>query len=958
MEFRILGPLVAEHAGLACSLGGARQRAVLAALLLRANDVASVDYLADMAWETAPASPVSNVRTYIAGLRQCLPDGADRILTRERGYLLVVNEGELDLAAFQRHHLAGDTARQAGQLERAAEEYQCALHLWRGQPLENVTGSSAMAADVTRLNELRLSVVERHIEVRLLLGQHADLVGELRSLVTEYPLREQLWVYLLRALHSSGRRADALQAYQQVRRLLDTELAFKPGQALREQHATILSDDTVQVGVRQPRQLPTPVQPYVGRAAELTEAAALLRTQAVVTVSGPPGVGKTAFAVQAGHRMITEFPDGQLWVNLRGADPEPQDPAAVLARFLRDLGVAGTEVPHGIRERSALFRDYLAERRVLLVLDNANNEEQVRPLLPDRPGCAALVTSRSRLTGLDTTARIRLGALGPATGVRLLDHPAGTPDQDRDALMRVAQLCGGLPLALRIVGTKLRSLPHLSIASMERRLAQERHRLDEIVSGDRELRASFHLSYTALPAAGQRAFRLLSLIPGPNFPAWAAGAVCDSDLRTAEHLLDHLVEANLLECSWTGGRVRYHFHDLLRLFARERAAADDTPDERAEAFRRVSAAYLYVAHHADARLEFGGMSRDKPPTADLGAPDLLNELTADAPGWFDEELPVLLAMQEHAAHTGQNELVCQLTGFLVAYLELRSQWDHLQRVSDLSRVAAQRIGDPYWIASSFFASGLAARERRDLELCERLFADCVKLLPMADDARLDILVRLAVGVGLRLQGKLTAARECFSDCLTRLASLDLPAWHAYTLRELGVLDRYTGDWVSAERHLRVAVDIFEQLGDHRWHAASMRELGIVLRELGDLPAAATLLWNSCAKFAELGDRRREAGAWRSLALLHLRSGDGDTALSHATRSRDLYTQTLDRVGKACTEIVLGEIHIHRGSYTIAQELLRTGLAVVKAHHNNRWTTRARLALERVASMPPSMPGAH
>ncbi len=933
-------------------MGGSRQRAVLAALLLRANETAGIGYLTEAVWDAPPAAPASNLRTYVAGLRQRL--GASRLVTRPDGYALVVAEHELDLTEFERLSAAGDRARHGGDLAGAADLFDRALRLWRGDALEGHAAGPVLRAELARLAERRLAVVERRVDVRLELGQHADLVGELRKLVADHPLREELWGRLMLALYRSGRRADALNAYQQVYRMLDAELGVAPGQALRELHGTLLAEAPVPPRVpadHGPRQLPPEADHYTGRDGALAELSGLVGRESavlpIVTVTGYPGVGKTAFAIRAGHRLAPSFPHGQLFVDLRGADRRPRAPDEVLARFLRDLGVPGVDVPGPVEERAGMFRDRLAGRRVLVVLDNAASEDQVRPLLPGNPGCCVLITSRSRLTGLDTCKRIRLSALAPTDSVRLLGKLAGDDAVERRAAKRITELCGGLPLALRIVGTKLRSLPHLTAGALALRLEDEQHRLDELVGGDREVRASFLLSYAGLDEVERRAFRLLALLPGASFPAWAAAAALKQDLHPTERLLERLVEANLLECGRSAtGRLRYHFHDLLRLFAEEKAEQDSTAPERAESERRVLDAYLHVVRAADVRLEFGGLTEFEAPALDLGAPGLVDGLVADAPGWLDEEHACLLEVFERSVRNGLDELTCRLGASMGAYLELRAQWDDLVRVLEPGLAAARRLGSAYWTAYALFAWGLTAREKREFALCEKLFRECVDILPAAGDVRLAVVTLLSVGVGHRLQGRLAAAEACFAECLSRLATLDDPRWLAYALRELGILHRYQEQWDEAERCLRRATDEFDRLGDRRWRAASLRELGIVRRERGDRTAALEMLTASREVFHDLGDLRREAAAWRSLAYLHLGTGDVNLAYSCAARSREVFALTLDRHGAACTEVCLGDIHLALGERGQALALLRRGLAMFDELGDPRWLARARRSLER------------
>jgi DNA-binding SARP family transcriptional activator/tetratricopeptide (TPR) repeat protein len=960
VEFRVLGPLDVRAEGGAVDLGGPRQRAVLAALLVRANEVATVEYLTGAVWESPPATPESNLRTYVSGLRQRFRQAGDereRLSTRPGGYFLAVDPGELDLAKFHELTDAGDAAS----LSRdAAGYFGRALGLWRGRPLEGLTTGQTLAAELTRLEERRLGVVEKHVRVRLDLGQHADLIEELRRMVAEHPLREELWGHLMTALHRSGRRADALSVYQDLHRLLDTELGVTPGRPLRRLQAQILDEDSVVAGnVRErpstpTRQLPPDVSHFAGRQRQLTEIVAALSchgrsTLPVVAVTGQPGAGKSALAVKTGHRLAEGFPDGQLFVDLLGAGPRPRDPGEVLARFLRDLGVPGADIPLSTEERAAAFRDRLAARRVLLVLDNASGEAQVRPLLPGNSGCGVMVTSRRRLTGLDVSLRIQLGELDIEDAVSLLAELAGAARSVSETLasQRIVRSCGNLPLAIRIIGTKLRALPHLTAGAVADRLDDERHRLDELVGGDREVRAGFLVSYEQLRPGEQRAFRLLALVPGSDFAAWAAAAALGTDLRAAERVLESLVEANLVECR-SPNRLRYRFHDLIRLLAEERMAAETPGEERAAALSRVFGAYLYLAQRADAALDFGGLHHFELPSPPPELAALADEIVRDAPAWFEEERQGLLDAVEKAA---EPELICRLTATLVAYLELRAGWDELVRVTEVALVAARSSGSAYWTAYALFALGLAARERHDVQPAQKYFAECLATLPAANDPRLEMVTLLAVGVGLRFQGNYDASAQCFVACLAKLSTMDEPRWSAYALRELGMLRRYRGDWAEAERCLQQAIDEFVLLDDGRWEAACLRELGVVQRERGDHGSALHLLDTSRKLFGELGDVRREAAAWRSLAYTHRARGDDVTAESCCRRSAELFARTLDEHGAACTEVLQGEFLTAQGNHAEGLARVRHALDVFRRLGDPRWTGKALLSLGRMLDDP-------
>lgn len=954
VEFLVLGPLEVRAAGEAIELGGPRQRTVLAALLVRANTVATVEHLVNAVWESPPATPESNLRQYVSGLRKHLGVEAGRLVTRPGGYLLRVEPGELDLATFEQLACGGP------------EQLRQALALWRGRPLEGLTVGPALAAELVQLDERHHGVVTRYAEARFELGRHAEVVPELRHLTLTHPLREGLWVHLMTALHQSGRRADALAAYRQVRALLDRELGVPPSQELQEMHAHVLADPKTAPAAEAKapaRQLPPHVDHFTGRQDEVGEVVAVLARERavlpVVTISGTPGVGKSALAVACAHQLAAAYGDGQLFVDLSGAAPHPREAGDVLARFLRDLGVPGIDIPASTEERSALFRDRVADRRILVVLDNAATDAQVRPLLPGSPSCGVIITSRRRLTGLDVSQRIQLDQLTTDAAVALLGNLAGAARVDRPVAARIVRCCGHLPLAIRIIGTKLRTLSHLDPVTIASRLEDQRQRLDELVGGDRAVRAGFLVSYEQLSADLRRAFRLLALLPGVDFTAWAAAAAFGSDLRTAERLLDELVEANLLECR-SRERPRYRFYDLIKLLALERSADETDAGEREAALTRILERYLQLAQRADAALAFGGLHRFAvpPPASEVAA--LATRIAADAPRWFDDEQHSLVAAVRLAADLGRHQTVCRLSATLAAYFELRARWDELMWVSDLSLTSARAMGSEYWRAYAYFALGLAARERHDLEPAQRYFGQCLAALPGANDPRLEMVTNLAIAVGLRFLGDFDAARASFTRCLEQLSEMDEPRWVAYAQRELGILHRYRGEWAQAKLLLQAAADEFALLGDPRWEAACLRELGVVQRALGDNGRAMRTLRTTLDMFHTLGDVRREAATWRSLAYTHRALDDLVAARACCRLSGELFARTLDAHGAACTQVLDGEFLALSGKQAQALDQVRTALNTFRKLGDPRWTGKALLALGRLlssAGMPDAAAGA-
>jgi DNA-binding SARP family transcriptional activator len=606
MEFRILGPVEVWDGAQRLDLGGSKPHALLAVMLLHANQVVSTEHLIDQLWGEAPPATARNlVQGYVSRLRQALHrrggSETDQVLvTGPSGYLLRVGPDELDLDRFQALTLDARRATLDGDLEGAAERWCTALGLWRGPALAGAASEALQRTMVPRLEEARLVALEERLEVELGLGRHAQLVGELEALVASHRDRERLCRQLMVALYRSGRRVRALAVYRRTRQALAEELGLEPGPALQELERAILLGDPALEPVLPaaegtprwptlppgPCQLPPDVDDFTGRESAVAEVQHLLegeRATAIVisAIAGKAGVGKTALAVRLAHQLRPHFPDGQLYVDLRGAEAQALDPAEVLAGFLRALGVEGALIAEGLEERVRQYRSRLGDRRVLVVLDNAAAEAQVRPLLPASPGCATLVTSRARLSGLEAAHPMTLDVLEADQAVALLAKLAG-PGRvaaEPGAAAAIVRLCGWLPLAVRIAGARLASRPHWRLALLAERLGDEWRRLDELKAGDLEVRASVALSYHGRNQEERRLFRLLGLLVAPSFPAWAAAALLGVEAAEAEGLLERLVDAQLVEAAGhdQAGQLRYRLHDLLRLFARERLQLEELP---------------------------------------------------------------------------------------------------------------------------------------------------------------------------------------------------------------------------------------------------------------------------------------------------------------------------------------------------------------------------------------------
>jgi DNA-binding SARP family transcriptional activator len=639
VHFSILGPLEASRADEPIQLGGPRQQTVLAMLLLEADQLVPVYRLIDAVWdEDPPPTAREQIHICISSLRRAISpaDNADLISTRSPGYLLRLEECTLDERIFEARAQEGRSALSAADPAGAATSLRSALSLWRGHALSSI-GSALVQRSVTHLNERRLSVLEECIEIELAAGLGLEPVSELIVLTQENPLRERFSALLMMALSRTGRQADALETYRIARSFLMDQVGIEPGADLQRLQRMILAGQAIVApagpparaaghGAAQaqghgtalalaerpspaiPMLLPPAIPDLTGRsglmdqiAARMTEAGGAAQALPVTVLHGQGGVGKTAVAIRLAHRLAARFPDGQLFARLQsGAGPAAA--SDVLRRFLRTLGVSGAALPDSGEERAEVYRNLLAGRRILIVLDNAMSEEQIAPLLPGSAPCSVLVTSRGRLSGLPVTGRFEIGALSRRSAVAMLSAIVGAEriEAQPDAAAALCELCGDLPLALRIVAARLAARPHWRVATLVHRLSDESRWLDELSYGEMGLRASIALSHDALSPEARRLFRLLVLCEAPSFSSWIGSPLVQAGLLRTENLLEELTEAYLLtvEPKIALEPIRYRFHDLVQPFARERLLALESPHELRAVLDRLDRAALGAEYRA------------------------------------------------------------------------------------------------------------------------------------------------------------------------------------------------------------------------------------------------------------------------------------------------------------------------------------------------------------------------
>ena len=911
VTFGLLGPVDVRVDGRPVALGGPHAQAVIAVLLLDANRVVPLSRVVDAAWgDVPPPSAQIQARNRVSALRRILRDaGADPELigTRGSGYVVNVDEGALDVDVFERR------VRDAATLEPAdaLAELDRALALWRGAPLDGLR-TPLLAAAARRLDERRVSVLSQRLDIELRLGvgagerHHDRVIGELLELVAAYPSNELLAGQLMTALYLADRQGEALRHFETVRRSLGEELGIDPGPQLLALRDRILRNDpTLRAPAAEspprrrrtpatPRELPSDVRGFAGRDGEIALLDRALDTAGtavgLVAIAGTAGVGKTALTVHWGHRVAHRFPDGQLYVNLRGYHTgTPMRPITALTQLLRSLGTSPEDVPAEVDEAAALLRSVLAGRRILLVLDNARAEEQVRPLLPGTPGCFAVVTSRSGLPGLVAAEGAHLLPLDllPAAEARgLLANRLGAErvEAARAAVDEIVTRCARLPLAIAIVAARAAIRPDFPLDGIAAELRGARGGLDPFAAGDAatDVRAVFSWSYQGLEDESARLFRLLGQHLGPDISVPAAASLAGAPARRVRDLLGGLARAHLIAEHVPG---RYAMHDLLRAYAAELAEAHDPPEERRTARRRLLDHYLHTGYAAARLLS----PYQEAPALSTVDPAVVPEEIADhehAMAWFQAEHPVLLSAVERAA--GDFDAHCwQLAWALEMYFDYRGFW-HDQTASWAAGLAAAvRLGEVGW----------QARAHRGLGL---------------------------VHVRMRRYADADAELSRSLDQFTELADV---SGQAHTMRALNWSYERQGRHREAQRYAFAALDLFTQTNDAYGQARALNSAGWNHAQLGEYREALACCERALAIHQELGDEYGEAATWDSLGYAHHELDDHRRAIECYDRALALIRRLGSRYNEAVVLGHLGEAYQSLGELPAAGEALRAALDI-------------------------------
>jgi DNA-binding SARP family transcriptional activator len=910
-EFCLLGPLLVRRGGVVTPVTRAKERAVLAALLLGAGRAVSLDELAEALWGSSPPrSARVTLQNYVRRLRSALADGGgSRISTLPHGYLMSVAAGELDASRFEALQDAAREAAREGAWDQAAAQLRAALALWRGEPLADVPSELLALREVPRLTEMRLQAVEARIDADLHLGGHGQVIGELRQLVGVHPLRERLHALLMLALYRDGQQAEALAAYRRARRVLIGELGAEPGPELRRLEHQILAADPALILAGPaaspaaaaapagpvPRQLPAAVADFTGRAAEMEaltrmlDQAATPGTVVISAIGGTAGVGKTALALHWAHQVAARFGDGQLYVNLRGFDPlgTPTAPEAAIQGFLHAFGVPPGRIPPLAEAQAGLYRSLLADRKMLILLDNAHDEQQVRPLLPASPASLVLVTSRSRLGGLAATdgARlISLDVLSHAEATHMLAARLGTARAAAEsaAVDQIADLCACLPLALAVAAARAAARPGFPLAVLAAQLRDAAGRLDALDVGDpaASVRSVFSWSIRQLSGEVARMFALLGLHPGPDISVRAAASLAGTAEADVRRLLAELARAHLTAEHVPG---RYAFHDLLRAYAAEQTRHAGSHVVRA-AVGRMLDHYLHTAAHAALLLD----PSKEPVALAPPRPGAAPGQPADYPqamAWFEAEHQVLLAAVTLAGGSGFDVHAWQLPWAMASFLHARGHWQEWAATQRTALAAAARLGDDAAQALSSRLLANACNELGDHDQALGHFARSLTLYQRLGNRLGEAKIQQSLGFAAGRQGRYADALGHAEQALRLYQAVGDKAGEAAALASAGWTHGLLGDHQQARAFCRQAITLSAEIGHRRNEGAAWDSLGYAEHHLGNHAEAAACYQHALSIARVAGDRFLEAEAF-----IHL--GDTRHTAGELAQARQAWLQAL------------------------------------------------------------------
>jgi DNA-binding SARP family transcriptional activator len=992
VRLRILGPLELTVDGRSVDLGGTRQRIVLSMLAMQANRVASIDHLIDAVWDSSPPSTArGQIQICISTLRKLFNAAGhpDAIQTRPPGYLLRIDD--LDKEMFESLVSKGHAQVENDQIAEAANTLRSALALWRGPALADIHNELPRRSAIA-LDDARFSAHMAYLRAQMMLGRHREIIGELRSLISEQPLHEELHGLLMLALYRSGRQADALAAFRTARAVLVEDVGVEPCFELQRLERAILNQDpSLDVPLNgsrafeveappaeppiikpmtlepipaeppmTPQQLPASVGDFTGRESEIAEVLHVLSdgpgsrsvpyAARIVAISGRGGIGKSALAVRVGHELSAAFPDGQLYAELKVPHGDGQT-SEVLTRFLHALGVNGSAVPEHPEDRLKLYRSKVANKRLLIVLDDIGNEEQVLPLLPGSPGCAVILTSRTRLSGLGGASWVELDQFSEENAMELLTRIIGAERVQAELAdaTKLVNLCGGLPLALRIAGARLASRPHWRIRELVRRLSDEARRLDEFVYNSLELRSNIGLTYCVLTQQAQWLFRLAALIQAPDFPAWTAAALLDTDLAEAEEVLESLVDARLLDvvvCPDQQG-VHYRFHDLIRVYAVEKSATD-SESERREALSRVVGGWLTLADEAH-RMQYGGdYTIVHGQTARWWPTDARPaDLIGNPMDWWENERRALMAAIRQTASVGWHDACWDLALSSVTLFEAKGYFDDWLAVTQLARESVQRAGNHVGNAAMLYSLGEYHLSQKRLTDAEPYFAEALELFTTAEHEHGIALVLCNWATVDRLRGDVEAMYPKYLKALDTFHRVGDRIGEAYVMCSLAKFWIGEGEYGLAEGLLNDALVICRTEQCRRVEAQVLHRLADVYLTTDKFGLAAQMLDRVLMLVLGLGDRIGEAYAEYSLGVVYFREGSLEKAAGALRRALTLSAQVGQPLVEGQARYTLSEIALAMGDTIAAGSHLGEASRIFDSLSDSLWQAKTRILRSKI-----------
>ncbi|MET0136154.1 MAG: BTAD domain-containing putative transcriptional regulator [Kibdelosporangium sp.] len=928
MEFRLLGAVCAQADGRPVSLGPRQQRLIFAVLAWEVGRPVAIDRLVELIWPQSPPRTAQHaVRASVSRLRPIIAGYAE-LVTQGSAYVLRTDTQRIDAHRFQ---ALVAQARVETNDNRRVELLDEALDLWRGPAVADAAPDEVRERLFGGLQETRLVAAEDRFDALLRLGRHFSVVSELTAAVAAHPTRERLVGQLMLALHRGGQTTHALDVARRTRAHLAEELGIDPGHDLRQLELAILRDDPAVAVPRplgppppKPAQLPPDIADFTGREDMVEQLDALVVGNAAAVVinaiAGTAGVGKTALAVHWAHRVRDRFPDGQLHVNLRGyALGPPVRPAQALTQFLRAVGVPAEDVPADVDEAGAMYRTLLADKRMLILLDNAVSPGQVRPLLPASPGCVVLVTSRDRLDGLvamDAARRMTLDVLPMPEAVALLRQMLGDRiDFEPAAAAELSSVCACLPLALRIAAAHLAGQPGRRIADQVKALRMGSPLASLQIEGDEQsaVAAAFDLSYAALEPDAQRLFRLLGLMPGADVDALAGAALAGLELPEAVRLLDRLAAAHLIDQHTPG---RYTFHDLLRRYAWERAHDQDSPADRTVAVGQLRSYYLRTTRAA-VDLLYPYMLRLEGESAPVFTDH------ADALAWLDSERANLVS----TIHEANNRTAWQLADAIRTYLYIRGHNADLFAVARTALAAASGVpkaqaAAQLGIATAFYSKNqypeAVSHYTTALELCRATG------WVLGEAAMLNNL-----GVIAEQQGDLDAANSLYLESLELHEQAGMRHHEGPALMKIGSNRQYRGRFEEAAEYYARALASSQSLGSRHGEANALHYLGAVEFLLGRYEEAVEHNSRALAIYLDLGGRNDEAQARSHIARIHRVYQRYSESLTEARAALALALDTGEKRTETWVRITLGATHHAMGDERAAVADYSRALAVAR-----------------------------